>query len=178
MQRIKLVGVAMLLITAFVACGGNKAIRNQERGYTPLILAVHENDKEMVNILIAKGSNINGRDSDGYTPLLWAIDCGYIEIAKILVDKGADINLTDNKGTTPLIKSCSCGFPDFADILIDRGANVLAKDHSGQKAADYVNASLISFKRVFNPWYRDRYTSLWNRLAEKEELQNQKNLGR
>ena len=42
-------------------------------GKTPLHKAVRDNNKEMVERLIAKGANINARDKDGETPLKDAI---------------------------------------------------------------------------------------------------------
>ena len=142
-----------------------------KKGYTPLIWAVHLNDSKIANILIEKGANINSRDINGYTPLLWAIDCGYLEIAMVLIEKGADINLADNNGTTPLIKACNYGHIEFAKILFGRNVDVLATDSSGQKASDYVNAALISFKRAFNKSYKESLDSFWKQLADKEASQ-------
>lgn len=58
---------------------------------------------EIANILISKGANINAKDKDGRTPLHWAANFNHKLVAKLLVTKGADINVKDKQGITPRV---------------------------------------------------------------------------
>ena len=67
------------------------------RFQTPLIWAVREGNREIIEVLIAKGANVNARDKGKHlsTPLIHASIIGSEEIAELLIAKGADINLRD-----------------------------------------------------------------------------------
>lgn len=70
--------------------------------YTPLHLAVLNNNPKIVSILIEFGCDVNLRNQDGYTALHVATRGGYQEIAKMLVQNGADVNLEDAQGRSPI----------------------------------------------------------------------------
>ena len=58
--------------------------------------------KEIVELLINKGANVNSKDVFGVTPLHLAALGGKTEIAKILIEKGANINARNRDGESPL----------------------------------------------------------------------------
>ncbi len=76
-------------------------------GWTPLIHAVDIGNKEMAELLIAEGADVNvkvDRVVDGSTLLhettsFWGYNK---EIAELLIDNGADVNAKDGAGSTPL----------------------------------------------------------------------------
>ena len=78
------------------------------------------NNGEIVELLITKGSNVNARTGVGQTPLLLAVIFGQKEIVKILVAKGADVHARDDAGVTPL--DMSRNKPEIADLLRKHGA--------------------------------------------------------
>ena len=49
-------------------------------------------DKELVNLLIMNGANVNLANEGGSTPLHWAAAFGLTEIAEILIANGANLN--------------------------------------------------------------------------------------
>ncbi len=131
-------------------------------GETPLHEAVQLSQKEKVELLIAKGADIEARDSLGLTPLHWAfitsknnemvkfliakganIDArlkngktllhdARIDDAEQLIGMGADVNAKDRDDKTPLHVAAFWGRRDIAELLIANGANVNAKDNNGR----------------------------------------------
>ena len=67
-------------------------------------MAVLTNQKEVTQLLLERGADINARakDRDGGTPLHWAAAVGRKQLAELLVRAGADVNAKDNSGYTPL----------------------------------------------------------------------------
>jgi ankyrin repeat protein len=60
-------------------------------------------NKAMIELLLAKGANINIKKNDGYTPLHLAVGRGNVAMVELLVAKGADVNVKNNAGDTPLM---------------------------------------------------------------------------
>ncbi|MGL5871737.1 MAG: ankyrin repeat domain-containing protein [Xenococcaceae cyanobacterium] len=98
--------------------------------------------KELVELLIAKGADINARDKDGRIPLFWAARNHQYEVAELLIAKGVDVNSRDHFGYTSLMWAMSPEEEEgrrtlltakllTAELLIAKGANVNARDYSG-----------------------------------------------
>ena len=83
----------------------------------PLHYAALKGQKEIAELLIAKGADVNAKYDRGWTPLLWAAREGHKEIAELLIAKGADVNAKDDGGATPL----DLAFGETADILRKHG---------------------------------------------------------
>ena len=87
-------------------------------GASPLHLAVLINDKEIAEILVDNGANLdlNANDEDAGTPLHWAVYMGNREMAEFLIDQGADVNAKNKTGYRP-IDFASEGFvrPEWFD---------------------------------------------------------------
>jgi ankyrin repeat protein len=56
-----------------------------------------------VQVLLAKGADVNARDNTGGTPLILAAFEGRTNAVQILLAHGADVNAKDNKGETALM---------------------------------------------------------------------------
>lgn len=61
--------------------------KESKKEITPLHWAVVEGRKEAVQLLIAKGADVNAQDERGRTPLHYA---GNVEVAQLLIDNGAE----------------------------------------------------------------------------------------
>lgn len=67
-----------------------------------LIWAVDEGQKEMVELLLSHGCDINGTDAEGATALHWAVCDKNLELALCLIAHGASPNIADENGDVPL----------------------------------------------------------------------------
>ena len=89
---------------------------------SPLIVACDNNKCETVELLLARGANINF-SSRFYTPLLAACRQGHVDVVRLLLEKGAKINRADGLGDcTPLQCACRHGKVEVTQFLLDRGA--------------------------------------------------------
>jgi len=78
--------------------------------------ATWDGHKEVVELLISKGADVNAKDMYGKTPLHRACE-GEKGIAELLIDKGVDVNAEDNDGETPLDHAEG----EIADLLRKHG---------------------------------------------------------
>jgi uncharacterized protein len=56
----------------------------------------------IIELLLAKGADINIKSNEGYTPFFYGINQANIEVMKFLIVRGADVNIKGNDGKTPL----------------------------------------------------------------------------
>ena len=90
-------------------------------GITPLHWAAWRGRKEIAELLIAKGADLNTKNKDGGTPLHNAAWKGHVEIAKLLIVKNADVNAKDVEGQTPLDWAEEEKHKEIADLLRKHG---------------------------------------------------------
>jgi len=86
-------------------------------GVTPLYHAAGHSHKEIVELLIANGADVNTNDSGG-TPLHHAVTK---EIAELLIAKGADVNAKADNGLTPLNMSIERHLTEITTLLRKHG---------------------------------------------------------
>lgn len=67
-----------------------------------LILAVQNDDLNIVKLLVSRGAEIDWRDTFKSTALMYAANQGNKEIINYLVSHGADVNAKDDQGNTVL----------------------------------------------------------------------------
>ena len=89
---------------------------------------MHEWAKELAELFILNGVDINYTNNYGETALHLACNNNRKEIIKILLSNGIDINHTTNKGYTALFYACKNTQPESVQLLIDAGANIYATD--------------------------------------------------
>ena len=92
---------------------------------TPLHCAALNGHKEITELLIAKGADVNAKDADGVTPLHDAASEGRKETTELLIAKGADVNAKVASGPeqvkTPLDAANGTNHPETADLLRKHG---------------------------------------------------------
>ncbi len=112
-----------------------------------LVTAARKGDIEAVKSYIAKGADVNAKDSDGLTALQFAARWGHLDCVKALLASGADVDEADSLGWTALMLSAVVGHVDCVKTLIDNGADVNAKNSEGWTvlilAATYGHADCV-----------------------------------
>jgi len=88
----------------------------------PLMHASKEGNIAQVNALLAKGADVNVKDSHGLTALMLASQNGHSEVVKLLLAKGADINAKANNGRTALMEASQNGHSEAVKLLKAAGA--------------------------------------------------------
>ena len=87
-------------------------------------LATDEGHKEVVELLITAGADVNAKEKYEKTPLHHASKAGYYEIVELLIAAGADVNVKNIAGKTPLDFDGNADLVDgeIADLLRKHGA--------------------------------------------------------
>jgi len=104
------------------------------RNLTPLMIAINNEDEEMVQFLIDQNANLKYRHVDGYTALMLAMDNGDINIAKQIILKDATtLDQVNNENLTLMIAVIQ-GNEEMVQFLIDQNANVKYQNIYGDTA--------------------------------------------
>lgn len=94
-----------------------------ESGCSPFSLASMQGHFEVMDLLLARGANINATSKHGWTPLMLATNRGDEECVSYLLSKGADVNHLSPDRWTALAESASRGFTRIMAQLLDFGAD-------------------------------------------------------
>ncbi len=107
-----------------------------EKGNTALIAAAKAGQREMVNLLLDEGAEIDGRDKKfGGTALVWAAIRGRTETVKLLLERGATSNAKEKmNGMSALHTAAVRGHTDTVKVLLDKGVDVNTRDKAGRTA--------------------------------------------
>jgi len=106
-----------------LAAGTDVNAKGPNAGLTPLHRAAYYGLKEIVELLLDKGADVNAKEEVGWTPLHYAAAMSHKAIAELLLDKGADVNAKDDGGDTPL---------DVAMLGNDKETAELIRKHGGK----------------------------------------------
>ena len=121
-----------------------------ENGFTPLFLAVRNNDVGIARLLLSKGADVNTKNNqNGMTPLHIAAQEGHRSMVVLLLASGADANVQNARGITPLVLARRRGHTEIVEMLtkaseeqqakeiqalLDQGGDVNAKGEKGRTA--------------------------------------------
>ena len=115
------VGIVNIEVVKQHLAAGTDVNTKDAIGATPLHWAASEGRKEVAELLIAKGADVN-ESSGGETPLHEAALFGHKEIVELLITAGADVNAKKDNGKTPLDLAIRRHHHETADLLRKHGA--------------------------------------------------------
>lgn len=122
-------------------------MQTDENGTPAISLAALTGNKEMVNMLILGGANIEQTNPKGQTPLMVLINKAdpasstIKNMSDFLIVNGADVNATDLKGQTPLFYAVKINDQQLIKTLLEQGADINARDNKGESVLFYATAN-------------------------------------
>jgi ankyrin repeat protein len=122
-----------------------------ESGDTPLILAARMGNKDLCELLIANGANLEAEGQNG-TALYEAAIGNHKDIVELLITNGANLEAQGPNGTA-LHEAAIGNHKDIVELLIKNGADVNAEDKSGMTPLYYASTFGEDCKRKnTNDW--------------------------
>ena len=144
---------------------GTDVNEKDEDGYTPL---QHAAFKEVAELLIENGADVNVQDNHGMTLLHIAVD-DYVPIAELLIEKGAKIDAKTHDGSTPLFNALVSGENKFAKLLIEKGADVRGIPLFYVKNSSVITKILIDAGADVNYSPENGITALANAVIQEDK---------
>jgi hypothetical protein len=120
-------------LTALIA-GQNVNLRDNRSHTTALEHAVRNANREMVQLLLSAGANVNLKNSSGQTVLMMVDDDATSDLMWDLLNAGAKVDLRDDAGNTALMEAASANNLEAVRALIDAGAKTDIKNDHKQTA--------------------------------------------
>ena len=120
-------------VTALIA-GMDVNLRDKRSGTTALEHAVINANREMVQLLLSAGANVNAKNAQGETVLMMFDDDATSDLVWDLLNAGAGVNLKNNSGATALMQIAVSNNLEALKTLLDAGAEVNTKDKQGRTA--------------------------------------------
>lgn len=109
-----------------------------DHGFTPLGMATHFGNEEIVRFLLHKGADPNIHSQNGYNvyPLHASVGSGFDGISKMLVEAGAEVNVLQTSRISPLHLAAQTGNIDLIILLLENGASVEVRNEMGKTPSD------------------------------------------
>ena len=142
-------GVAKI-VKAMIKAGGCEVDRRDSLGYTPLIWAAKNNNREVCEVLLELGGeDPNIGNNIGWAPLLMASTTGHESIVKLLLErKEVNPDSSNGHGSTPLLLAAQYGHQSIVKLLLERKeVNPNSRDNDGDMplsvASKYGHESIV-----------------------------------
>ena len=103
--------------------------KNPNESSTPLDMAIFLNRKEVVNLLLDFGDDIDFIPHGGRTPLMQAVFWGNKELVQLLIERGAFIDKAEHTEKDSLTSSFSEKDLETLKLLLDAGLDLNRRDN-------------------------------------------------
>jgi ankyrin repeat protein len=127
-----------LRMTTLLLSAGAKAVTEDTKGLTPLLLGAVDQRLDIMQVLAGHmgGQGLEAKDAMGRTALHFMVEAGSLEMATLLLSAGANAATTDKDGESPLLSAVKLGRLDIMKVLLKHmaGHGLEAKDKRGGTA--------------------------------------------
>ena len=104
--------------------GANVNVQSKQ-GRTPLMIAsLRRGGSAIVGLMLAKGADVNLKDSRNLTALALAASAGDAETVNLLLAKGADPNIPSRTGATAINRASDAKQTKVLRLLLEKGVDV------------------------------------------------------
>lgn len=128
--------------TKEVKCMLKKRIYDLE---TPLIIAINNENWEIVELILKKRVNLNVMDRDKETILNLLIKSGKIMLVKRAIRKRINLNLLNGRGLSSLALAIKSDRIEIAKLLINKGCNINLGEGENLPLISAVNLGNLEF---------------------------------
>ncbi|XDV45025.1 hypothetical protein PO909_013203 [Leuciscus waleckii] len=98
--------------------------------------------KQICDLLLRKGANVNEKNKDFLTPLHLAAEKSHNDIIEVLVKHQAKVNAVDNLGQTALHHAAHCGHLQTCHMLLSAGCDPLITSLQGFSPSQIASQSI------------------------------------
>jgi ankyrin repeat protein len=105
-------------------------------GYSPLTAAAGSGNREVCQLLVDHGADVNQIDIDGQVPLCLAAHEGRMDICADLIEQGADVHAKTGGGWTALHGAAVKGDLRICELLVEHGADPTVENEKDMTAVD------------------------------------------
>ena len=121
-------------VKTLLAAGTDVDVLDDEYDSTALAQAVANGNREIVDILLNAGAEVNLMNKNGQTALMAMTASTTPEIVWALIYAGAKIDIRDNDGKDALHYAAGYANPEALRALLDGGASIDTRDREDQTA--------------------------------------------
>ena len=126
------------IIAALIKAGADVNATDSS-GYSLLMLAVRDNNLELLKVLLDNYADFSGKTPDGKNILSFALENNASkEVLEQLLIKGADVNATDEDGSVLILRALAAGKEDVAKLFMQYGADINAENANHDTVLTYV----------------------------------------
>jgi len=171
----------------------SRLLDEKRDGGTPLHHAALMGRRDIVELFVERGADLEARDGDGRAPIDWANGTGQAAIVRYLFshgasadlhhaaayglpervrsaidEDGADVHAVQGPGT-PLHWACLWGRPEVVEVLLERGVDLNARDRDGRTGIEICDRNLADpegSSEIHVGSRRAELTAGWTRCAE------------
>uniref|UniRef100_A0A8C2AE89 Poly [ADP-ribose] polymerase n=1 Tax=Cyprinus carpio TaxID=7962 RepID=A0A8C2AE89_CYPCA len=124
--------------------------QTQETALHCAVTSPHPKRKQVTELLLRKGANVNEKNKDFMTPLHVAAERAHNDIMEVLQKHGAKMNAVDTLGQTALHRAALAGHLQTCRLLLSYGADPTIVSLQGFTAAQMGNEAVQQILNVRN----------------------------
>lgn len=132
------------ILTELIKAGADINKAEERGGWTPLMLAVINQNSAIVEELINQQADLEKTNAQGYSALMLGAERGHLEAIKLLLEAGVDPNNTDSKNRLPIYHAAENANEECFNVL----ARVTANKNAVETERKKLNGRLKQYNSI------------------------------